>query len=123
MNLGHGHINGDCLFAGLHLLLVCTVAELALDLDVSVFRKCRGKLSELAPNDYAVPVSPAVVRAGIVLPAHLRGERKRSQLSTVFKLARFRIGTDEPDKIDVILERMGNIGLRRTFRPLFDASG
>jgi hypothetical protein len=66
VDLSHGRINGKGLLADVDLLLVRAMAELPLDFNVTAARKSRGKLSELAPNYDPVPVSPAVVRAGIV---------------------------------------------------------
>ena len=76
MNLSNGYVDGDRLLTGLDLLLIRAVAQLASDFDVSAFSEGGGELSELAPDYNSMPLSAAVVRAGVVLPARFRGERK-----------------------------------------------
>jgi len=80
------------------------VEDLAFGFDMSSFRQGSGKPAELAPDHDPLPLDTAVVQTGIVLPARLRDERKRTRRNAIFELARFGIGLDEPDEVNVTLE-------------------
>jgi len=58
------------------------------------------------PDHNAGPLGLAAVGTALVLPSRLRREREVSHGSAVFQMARFGIGSDEPDEIDVILEHL-----------------
>jgi hypothetical protein len=86
----------------LNFLLIAAMAKLALDLRVSSFAQLGRSVGQLVPEHEPVPLGTAVIAAVLFFPAAFGGKRDIRDGGAVRGLMRFRIGTDEAYKIDVV---------------------